>query len=138
MKDKKSSIQLLKINLLQLNFSLGGFSASKGHEARMNIGIETIDNKEDTIVSSIVRVLLSHEDIKDFTFHVMMRGDFQIIGEIEFSKSDFLNINAPAIIFPYIRQIVRHIFLESGESLILPIVDFVALYEARNKNKTED
>jgi len=133
--DKKSSIQLKNISLLALNFNLGKFK--EGMEIKISIGTESINNTDKTnFFDSIVKVILWNPEISDFKFDIRMKGEFEIIGVSELELDDFLNINAPAIIFPYIRQLVRHITLEANTvPFILPIIDFVALHQAKLKNK---
>lgn len=52
----------------------------------------------------------------------------------EFMKGNFININAPAIAFPYLRAYITNISIQSGYNpIILPSINFVEF----NKKKVE-
>lgn len=52
-----------------------------------------------------------------------------------FKESAFLNINAPAIAFPYIRAYISNLTLQSGyDSVILPSINFASLHEKDNRH----
>jgi preprotein translocase subunit SecB len=54
--------------------------------------------------------------------------------ESDFLESDFCNINAPAIAFPYIRTYVSNLTLNSGfNPIILPSFNFVNLHKEKSK-----
>lgn len=54
--------------------------------------------------------------------------------ESDFLDSDFCNINAPAIAFPYIRTYVSNLTLNSGfNPIILPSFNFVNLHKEKSK-----
>lgn len=58
--------------------------------------------------------------------------------EDDFSQTDFCNINAPAIAFPYIRTFVSNITLNAGFTpIILPSFNFVSLHKERSKSNSE-
>ena len=53
-----------------------------------------------------------------------------------FVKSPFSKINAPAIVFPYLRVAVTNIFVLSGfPPVYLPSINFVALEKDKEKSK---
>ncbi len=136
MKTEKQTISLENITLMDLRFSLGHFTANHSDKIRMNINtfnpnVEEIDGE----FSTILMITLLHSEFEDFKVAVRVKGNFEICGEFDFELEDFMNINAPAIIYPYVRQIVRHTSLESNQPIILPVVDFVALHVAKNKDK---
>jgi len=134
MKTEKQTISLENITLMDLRFSLGNFTVEHSDKIRMNINaispkVEEIDKE----FSTILMVTLLHSDFENFKVAIRVKGNFEIDGELDFKLEDFMNINAPAIIYPYIRQIIRHTSLESNQPIILPVVDFVALHIAKNK-----
>ncbi|WP_418551477.1 protein-export chaperone SecB [Prevotella sp.] len=77
-------------------------------------------------------------NIKDVEFRVTLEMLFffqvdQVIDE-QFKQSDFINVNAPAIAFPYVRSYISNLTLQSGfDPIILPSVNFVKLNESKRE-----
>ena len=54
-----------------------------------------------------------------FVIHVVGVGSFKIKGEVDAEKRDsFINTNAPAIMFPYIRSFISNLTSSVGTTLI--------------------
>jgi preprotein translocase subunit SecB len=52
----------------------------------------------------------------------------------DFRKSPFLDINSPAIVFPYIRAFISNLTLNSGYNpIVLPMFNFVKIAEDKSK-----
>lgn len=52
----------------------------------------------------------------------------------EFKNSSFLDINSPAIVFPYIRTFISNLTLNSGYNpIVLPMFNFVKIAEDKSK-----
>lgn len=87
-------------------------------------------------VSSLeVRVF---NETKTLDINVKLKGIFEFDNDIDnHSKENFFNINAPAILFPYLRAYVTSLTALSGISpVILPTINLAA--RANNKDsKTE-
>lgn len=81
------------------------------------------------------------DDIEYFSLNFMMVGIFSTIeGQENLEMESFLKHNAPAIIFPYIREHVSTITQKAGmPSVILAPINLGALLNQSelNKNKTE-
>lgn len=61
------------------------------------------------------------------TASVTMIGVFQKTGDSELSEETFVNINAPAIIYPFVREHIASLFLKAGcGSVLLPPFNFAA------------
>lgn len=100
-------------------------------------------HKEDgsTKEFSVVIVIELHSEKEKFHIKVEAIGDFIADGEIddEFMKGPFVNVNAPAIIYPYVRSFISNLTLNGGYNpLILPTVNFVALAEQKKQQENED
>lgn len=80
-----------------------------------------------------VAILEDQGKVKDLTLDVTMAGEFEYKrngGEqLDINFKEFVQINAPAIIYPYVRQHIRNLTLEAGfkQPIILPILNFVRL-----------
>lgn len=75
-----------------------------------------------------VKVMLSgmHETQPVFTMEVRMVGTFEKFGNPSISDDQFVNVNAPAIIFPFIREHIANLALKGGIGIILlPPMNFV-------------
>jgi preprotein translocase subunit SecB len=59
------------------------------------------------------------------TSKIIMIGIFEKFGEPQLSEENFKKINAPAIIYPFIREHLHNICLKSGiANVLLPTVNF--------------
>jgi preprotein translocase subunit SecB len=136
----KSSFQLISISLQKSVFEIAE-PENILDDFEIGIGIEkkvSIENNRE--LECALTTTLSVEDRDAFKLSITMVGKFIVHGEFDFNTSDFLNINAPSIIFPYIRQHVRTLSLESGmvKPIILPVINFVAFHNDSASNITED
>jgi preprotein translocase subunit SecB len=137
---EKSGIQLKQILLNESIYSLKDYENLPSPDSfNMNISFEHKINEDKINVK--VTVSVHNEDASNkigdtnLSILVSMTGLFVKENPLNISNEQFVKINAPAIIYPYIRQHIRTLSLESGiPPIILPIVNFVALYEA-NKSK---
>jgi len=60
-----------------------------------------------------------------FTIEVTMAGVFEKFGHPPYSDEQFTSINAPAIIFPFIREHISSIAVKAGiGAILLPPVNF--------------
>lgn len=130
-----ASYNLIKVSLSHSSFKMPAFD----YEPKENLGLSIeIDipqieaNKE-----FIVRVTLkaTEEDQPNFLIEVAYNAKFKAIkNDDELDIDSFSRINAPAIIYPYIRQHVRALTLEAGFSspIILPVLNFIKI-EANRK-----
>jgi len=85
-----------------------------------------------------VKLDVFEKDTNSFKISCCMIGIFDLsdIKDIPISIDDFLFVNAPAIIFPYLREIVSNLTLRgSMKALILPTCNFK---EMRDKKKQKE
>jgi preprotein translocase subunit SecB len=126
----KSSFELISISLRKSLFEIAK-PQNVLDDFEIGIGIDKkIDKENNKQLECALTTILSVKDREAFKLSVTMVGRFNVNGEFDFDTSDFLNINAPAIIYPYIRQHVRTLSLESGmvKPIILPVINFVAFH----------
>jgi len=92
------------------------------------------DNADNKIFSVVFEIEILHPD--DFSLKCTYVTWFKTSEPIDdiFKSSDFPNINAPAIAFPFLRSFIGIVTLNAGYSpSILPSINFVAF----NQNKIE-
>lgn len=129
----KSSFQLKDIYLKKSVFEISNPELSlNGFD--IEIRIDTIQQPE---LECALTVILSVKNVDSFKLSVTMVGRFVANGNLDFDVNDFLNINAPSIIYPYVRQYIRAVSLEAGmNAIILPVLNFVELH--KNNTNTSD
>ena len=129
----KSSFQLKQVNLRRSEFRMETSIQSTGE---YGILIETNRKrygKNDRTLECTLSVTLQFKKEIPLHISVTMAGQFYITGEMDFSVNEFLDINAPSIIYPYIRQHIRTLSLEAGiKPIILPVLNFVTLKKNNN------
>ncbi len=84
------------------------------------------NNKKDKIFFVEFRVVINHP--ADFILQVTYIAQFETSDPIpdNFENSFFININAPAIAFPYLRSFVSTFTLNAGyQPIILPTINFM-------------
>jgi preprotein translocase subunit SecB len=131
----KSSFQLKQINLKKSLFEITN-AGEPLNEFGIEIGLEKKRyGKEGRQLECALTTTLLAENRDTFKFSVTMVGKFIIEGDVDFDADDFLSINAPSIIYPYIRQHVRTVSLEAGiDPIILPVLNFIELHNDNNDN----
>jgi preprotein translocase subunit SecB len=64
---------------------------------------------------------------------VKMLGNFEYAEDSSLSVEDFSKINAPAILFPFVREHLASVSMKAGISpILLPPVNFVKLAEKKS------
>lgn len=124
-----SSYSLKKIGLKAVSFSSPGSDFKPDDKIGVSINRDHSEPDEQGEFEVIVSVEITPANLEDALVAVTYFGIFQYSEEPKNLKfKEFATINAPAIIFPYIRQFVRSVTLEAGlNPIILPIVNFVDL-----------
>ena len=71
---------------------------------------------------------------KEIDSSMKISGEFECIGSEGLSIENFAKINAPAIIFPFIRENLASISMKAGiPTILLPPINFVKLAESNQK-----
>ena len=84
------------------------------------------DNEDGKIIVTLtVRVNGLQDNENRFTVDVKMTGIFEKDGEPPLSEDIFKNVNAPAIIYPFIREHIANLCAKAGlGNIYLPTVNF--------------
>jgi preprotein translocase subunit SecB len=138
---KVNETSMSSFQLKQINLKKSVFQIENTDEPLNNFGIEIgLEKKrygeEERQLECALTTTLIAENRDTFQFSVTMVGKFIIEGNVDFDANEFLSINAPSIIYPYIRQHVRTLSLEAGiDPIILPVLNFIELH---NDNVVEE
>jgi preprotein translocase subunit SecB len=129
-----SNFDLEKIALVSSSFQVPAidFNPDRDLALSINVASTNLHNTDHFEVKLSLSIKLPKNDQTIAT--VVYSGKFQQIQENEqLTKEYFSQVNAPAIIYPYIRHHVRYLSLEAGfhRPIILPIINFVELARKR-------
>ncbi len=120
-----STIQLTQIYLKESIFKRGD-----SLNASFSLKINTHTKRDGNKFEVSVNVVLESKEDTFFACSVTTTGLFSINGEFPKDQITFERINAPAIIYPYVRHHIRNLSIESGlNPILIPIVNFESLYK---------
>lgn len=124
-------IKYLGLQVKETTLRIGGYDKSIANEIESKLEIKQVfsDDKPNNFIIIFNLILINKE--KDFFFKVNAHNHFLINQKItdEFKSSMFVNVNAPAIAFPYLRAYISNITMNSGyDPIILPSFNFVKIY----------
>lgn len=104
-------------------------------KALFDISVDTNVTDNKVIVTEFLKFEQRFKDVVEISCEITMVGVFEKVGELGISLEEFGNINAAAILFPYVRENLSNLSLKSGiGNLILPPANFVEMY--RDKKAT--
>ncbi|MGB1217190.1 MAG: protein-export chaperone SecB [Saprospiraceae bacterium] len=130
---EKSDIQLRSITIEKSTFVRGELPMERRD---FNMNLSTFNEVKGNRIYVFVNVVLEIAEFPDFRMDITMLGNFEKQGEIKVSLEDFCNINAPAIIFPYVRQYIRNLSMDAGlNPIMLPVINFVGRYNIMKEKK---
>ena len=135
LKQGKSGIQLRNIVLLESIYRMTNFdNLPKVENLVMHVSLA--NNITDAKIDVHVKVTVQEVDNENFIIDVTMAGVFVKENPVPFSNDQFIKVNGPAIVYPYVRQHIRTLTLESGiPPILLPVYNFAAI---ANKNQETD
>lgn len=109
---------------------------SQEEKLDLNISISKDVPEDNKLISKLsVGVTLHNESGKHHLSSIEMTGIFSYTDDMKMSIEAFANINAPAILYPFIREHLATLAAKADmKRMLLPPFNFVAFYE-QNKNK---
>jgi len=122
----QNAITYLRFNVTNVIFERpDDFQAG---EFQINIEHIPLINKSDKNLFQTIFIATITSKDKSVNIQVKAAADFKVIGEVEKAIYDnFVNINAPAIAFPYLRAFVSNLTVQAGMApIILPPVNFTS------------
>ena len=117
-----SGYKILNLALLESHFervSTITFDLEKvTRESETSIDIQKI-SEEQVLVTETLTFSQTFENTTEFSVRIKMIGVFEKQGETDLSIDDFARINAPAIIYPYIREHLSNLTTKAAVGTIL-------------------
>ena len=138
MDEKKieSGFKLLSVVLLESSFKREGnidFSVRLDNQVEINTGYNLSNNNSINCFVEVNFKSLFEGKIAAQS-NIKMAGVFEKMGESEIDVDAFGKINAPAIIYPFIREHLGTLTMKSGLTpFLLPPLNFVALSKSSVK-----
>lgn len=141
--EKSNSIVIRAINLVKSEFIRNKIVNEDTIRNLLELDL-AFDNLNGPIFKVIVKLVfktyLKEEGVQ--SAEIIMEGIFEIDGEKPSFFDEFCVVNAPAIIYPYIREHLASLTNKSGNmSIYLPTFNFVAFgkdYLKKQKEKIEE
>lgn len=124
---KASGFQINNITLIESNFSRIANVIFNKPEIKNNVEVDVnVKIKEHTVmvtVNLMFKQMYNEQKQADCT--IQMVGMFEKIGDTELDLEEFGQINAAAIIFPYIREHLTGLSVKAGLGpILLPPINF--------------
>ncbi len=118
--EKQSALSFLGMDIIDVNYN-SNQPFDKKSEVNIGIDAKLVSSKEDKSHFKIfMLVKVSSETF--FNLEVQALGNFELSEEMEEKQiSDLISVNAPAIMFPYVRAFITSFTANCGASII-PIV----------------
>ena len=134
---KKNAFKLLNIILIESSFKREpqiDFDNKKLHN-NINIDVQNSTANSNILYVTVIMDFDTSIDNKKFiSSKIKMLGVFEFGDQLTISLENFANINAPAIIFPFIREHLSNVSMKAGiQPILLPPINFVEL--AKDKKK---
>ena len=127
---KPAGYKVLSIILLESTFQrVTDIDINIGNNIDNEIGIETIPHENNAEGKFAVTLMINYKGLQNqqpiCTSSIKMIGIFEKYGEPILSEEKFKAINAPAIIYPFIREHLHNICLKASiANILLPTVNF--------------
>ena len=117
-----SGYKILNLALLESHFERAStitFDLEKvTRESETSIDIQKISD-EQVVVTETLTFSQTFEGTTEFSVKIKMIGVFEKQGQTDLSIDDFARINAPAIIYPYIREHLSSLTTKAAVGTIL-------------------
>lgn len=135
----KDTFKLLNIILIESSFKREPQIDFNNKDLHNNINIDVQNSTEKSnilYVTVIVDFDTSVGNKKFILSRIKMLGVFEFGEKLHLSLDSFANINAPAIIFPFIREHLSNVSMKAGiQPILLPTINFVKLAEDKKKEQ---
>ncbi len=128
--EQSNSYKLLNIFLIESHFKRGDSIDFSNAGFKSNIDINTDSQIHDAILTTVLKIEF-HAGVdgnEQIMASIAMSGLFETPINYESTIEDFKKINAPAIIFPFVREHLATISMKAGITpILLPPVNFIKL-----------
>lgn len=140
---EQRSIKFDHFQVVDVHFRVGTYrdkTVTKNLNVKLHYNTEPVEEDDDRF-SIEFGVELTNQD-SNFELSLVSLGHFltnNMIVDEDFLKSDFVKLNAPAIIFPYIRSFITTLVVNAGlNPVILPAFNFNKIREVSDTEERTD
>jgi preprotein translocase subunit SecB len=136
-----SGYQIINILLIENTFTRVAAINFGDKNITHNLDVESNPViKDDVIITElIVSFSISVENNILASLRTKMVGTFKAVGTPQLSKEDFANVNAAAIIYPYIREQITSCAIKGGlGNLFIPPLNFTKKKVEQTQVKSEN
>lgn len=135
----KSGFRIVNILLMESSFKrIDNVNLSNDCTNAIDVNTGFSEQDKFIICNLTVKYLSLYNGITQVESTITNIGVFEKIGESKLDVETFGKINAPSIIFPYIREHLSSLSLKAGiNPVVLAPVNFVALAQEKKKGKLE-
>jgi preprotein translocase subunit SecB len=141
MKNANQEYIFENVILLESNFKRVGEVnyTSPEYDNNIEIGINQSIEENQVLVELTVNIKTGVGEEIDVEMSVKMLGHFTKNPEInQIPVEKFAQVNAPAIIFPFVREHIASVSSKAGiPTILLPPINFVKMAEEEDKNLAE-
>ena len=135
--ETQSGLSFVKFDITKFLFDRGDEQKTMG---KYNIKVDcncSINNDNQNLFISTFIIDITDQEEKLFSFQIKALGYFEILGTIDESvRKNFMNISAPAIVYPYIRSFISNTLLQSGmQPIMLPPMNFAGKTSGNIENQ---
>ena len=135
-------IQLLNVQYPKLEYNVSTIDPQVTNQLNLSFDYITIVREgENNQFFDIVFNLHLTDKNQLFSLKITAMANFQTdeVIDASFKNSDFVNVNAPAIAFPFLRTFVANFMLNTGYTpVIFPSYNFQTLAENKKQPKKVD
>ncbi|WP_430827304.1 protein-export chaperone SecB [Chryseobacterium indologenes] len=134
--ENNMQLQYLGLQVREAKFKVKSYEKSVADSLETELKIKSGFSDDDKRRFAIIIHLTLKSDDSNFFLQVEAHNHFAINQDMPegFEQSPFVNVNAPAIAFPYIRAFISNLTLNAGyDPVILPSYNFVKLYQDKSK-----
>ena len=125
----ESGFRIINILILQSNFNREveiNFHKTIENKLEINVDGKKIEGTNNYAVEILAALKGINSEKIEYTFEVKIVGFFEKSGSPSISDDQFVKINAPAIIFPFIREHISSLALKGGiGTILLPPLNFI-------------
>jgi preprotein translocase subunit SecB len=126
----ESGFRILNILVLESNFKREveiNFQKSLENKLGINVDGKIIEGTNNYAIEVLATLHGINLEKTEYSFEVKIVGVFEKSGNPSISDDQFIKINAPAIIFPFIREHIASLALKGGiGTILLPPLNFVS------------
>lgn len=140
--EKSKQIAFKQFGVINIDYSTNQLDKNLTNDLEVNFQFGSMrPDESDNQFLVYFEVEFISKQYREFVLKVKAVGEFECISNLddEFMESDFVEISAPAIVFPYLRAFISNLTLSIGfDPITFPTVDFVALAKRKRSADEEE